>query len=122
MLTSAEVVSTFLENARLVNAEINAITCWNDHALEEAAELDLLLQNGTVLGRFHGVPITVKDHIAVNGMLQTWCTTAFASHVADKDATAVTRMKQAGAVIIGKTTMPPLGLAFDTAGMLSIQI
>jgi hypothetical protein len=116
-LTSVEVVSTFLEQAKFVNQELNAVTCWNEHALEEAAAMDAHLATQPPLGPFHGVPITVKDHIAVEGLLQTFCLAAFATHVAVADAPVVQRLKAAGAIVIAKTTMPPLGLAFDTSGM-----
>ena len=99
------------------------MTVWNEHALAEAAELDLQqATNRSIVGPLHGVPISVKDHIAVKGLVQSWCLNAFKDHIADEDAVAVARMKKAGAIVIAKTTMPPLGLSFDTSGKFFLFI
>lgn len=71
-LTSVEVVSTFINRAREVNKELNAIVEWNENAINEAQQLDIYLKKqGMVKGKLHGIPVTIKEHIAVKGMHST---------------------------------------------------
>ena len=71
-LTSVEVVSTFINRAREVNEELNAIVEWNVNALHEAQQLDdYFKKQGMVKGKLHGIPVTIKEHINVKGMHST---------------------------------------------------
>src|SRR6266496_318204 len=81
-----------------LNPAVNAVveTC-RELALQAAAEAD----NNTGCP-LHGVPITVKDCFNVEGLHTTWGEPAFAGYVADSDATVVKRLRDAGAIVIGK--------------------
>src|SRR4029077_1046081 len=57
-------------------------------------------------GRFHGVPITIKDTFEVAGLTTTAGAASLRSHVPTRDAAVVARLKGAGAVILGKTNVP----------------
>ena len=76
-----------------------------EEALAEAAAADEATARGGELGPLHGVPMTVKDSFDVAGLHTTWGNPAFADHVAAADATVVRRLRQAGAVILGKTNV-----------------
>lgn len=78
-------------------------------ALSAAQALDKKRENGADLGPLHGVPVGVKDLIAVKGQPLTWASRAFADQVPDEDCTAVARLRAAGAVLLGKTATPEFG-------------
>ena len=64
---------------------------------------------GAALGPLHGVPVAVKDLIPTADIRTTWGSLIFKDHVPDHDAVAVARLKQAGAIVVGKTTTPEFG-------------
>ena len=74
-----------------------------EQALTSAGEIDRRIAQGEPLGPLGGVPIAVKDVILTAGLRATCASRLLENYVAPYDATAVTRIKQAGAVIIGKT-------------------
>jgi amidase len=73
-----------------------------------AREADAALARGELWGPLHGVPMTIKDALETAGVRTTGGYPPLSSHVPKKDATAVARLKAAGAVLIGKTNVPPL--------------
>jgi amidase len=73
-----------------------------EYALQAATAAD---EAGTDRGPLHGVPMTVKDAINVAGLHTTWGNPAFADYVADKSATLVERLTNAGAIIVGKSNV-----------------
>lgn len=87
--------------ARIDASEVNAVVATRrEFALEAAAKADV-----TTGGPLHGVPMTVKDAFAVAGMATTWGEPAFAEAVADRDAAVVGRLREAGAIVVGKTNV-----------------
>jgi aspartyl-tRNA(Asn)/glutamyl-tRNA(Gln) amidotransferase subunit A len=76
-----------------------------DSAREAAREVDATARAGKPLGPLHGVPIALKDLYATKDVRTTFACAAFADWTPDYDATVVTRLKQAGAIIIGKQNM-----------------
>lgn len=77
-------------------------------ALVDARKADAARRAGQSLGSLHGLPIAVKDNIAVAGLPNTGGTPALADHIPTLDADIVIRLKRAGAIIIGKNTMHEL--------------
>jgi amidase len=73
---------------------------------------------GEMIGPLHGVPMTIKDNLDTAGVLSTGGTTGRAAYVPDRDATVVVRLKAAGAILLGKTNMPELTLAFETDNLI----
>ena len=85
------------------------ITIAEDAAMAQAREAESALMRGSAVGPLHGVPVAVKDLVPTEGIRTTWGSLIFKDHVPDKDATVVARLKQAGAIIVGKTTTPEFG-------------
>ena len=107
--TTAELVMrAFLQQISQHNTRINAITDLRHEAelLQEAREKDRQVQAGVVLGPLHGLPMTVKDGFGVQGLISSNGHPAYRAHRATEDAELVKRLKQAGAIIIGKTNLP----------------
>jgi amidase len=114
-ITSSELVRAHLNHIYLYNPSLNAIVILEENtAMKQAAEADRALARGEIWGPLHGVPITIKDHFAVKNMLTTNAHPEMAEQITLFDATVVKRMKDAGAIILGKTNMPYLGMDWQT--------
>lgn len=111
--TSAELTAWYLDRIAALDAvdnpdgpQLNSVVTLNPAALDEARRIDdRYARTGTLAGPLHGVPILVKDQAETAGIPTAFGSTAFADHVPDRDATVVDRLRKAGAVILGKTTM-----------------
>jgi fatty acid amide hydrolase len=113
-VTVVEVVDSFIKRIEKKNREINAIVFpFFEEAREEAMELDRMLHQGKVKGPLHGVPVTVKENINVKNSPSTWGIEGRSSLV-EKDDPAVERLREAGAIIIGKTNAMQLLLGCET--------
>jgi amidase len=104
-VSSRELTESLLVRIDAVDSSVNAVVELRaEEALEEAAAADASV--GESLGRpLHGVPITIKEAFNVAGMHTTWGNPAFRDHVGARDATVVHRLKQAGAIVVGKTNV-----------------
>jgi amidase len=118
-VSSTEVVRAHLERIDEVNPRLNAVVRrMDDEALAAAARADAAVAAGEMLGGFHGVPMTVKENIDLAGTPTTSSLVAFAEAVVPVDAPIVERMKQAGAIPIGRTNLPDMGLRVTTESSL----
>ncbi|MGW3342057.1 amidase [Nonomuraea rubra] len=104
-VTATELAGRALAAASALGPALNAfVTVDAAGALEAARRADEELAAGTDRGPLHGLPVAVKDLIMVAGLPATMGSRHFAQYVPDTDATCVTRLRRAGAVIVGKTT------------------
>ncbi len=103
--TSAELVEGYLDRIAALNPLVNAVRCLAPDAHERAAALDAERAEGRVRGPLHGVPVLLKDNIDVAGLPTTAGALALADSVPDRDADLVVRLREAGAVVIGKTNL-----------------
>ena len=104
--TSAAITDECLKRIAADNPRLNAfILVMADEARRQARELDAELAAGRDRGPLHGVPISVKDLLDVRGTPTTAASKVRAGHMADRDATAIAHLRQAGAVIVGKTNL-----------------
>jgi Asp-tRNA(Asn)/Glu-tRNA(Gln) amidotransferase A subunit family amidase len=109
-LSPVDIVETCLERIDTYDDEINAfVTVRADGAREDAIEREQAVEDGARLGPLHGVPVAIKDLADVKGIKTTYGSKLFADNVADGDATIVSRLREAGAIIIGKTNTPEFG-------------
>ena len=87
---------------------VNAVRVLAADALDRAGELDAERRAGRVRGPLHGVPVLVKDNIDVAGLPTTGGALALEHSVPDRDADLVVRLRDAGAVVMGKTNLTEL--------------
>jgi amidase len=109
--SSQEVIEAHLRRLEAVNPSINAVVIvLAEQALEAAKVADRAVAAGTDLPPFHGVPFTVKQNIDVAGTPTTHGFRALAGAYPARDAPIVERLKNAGAIPIGRTNMPSGGI------------
>ncbi|TDO51784.1 amidase [Kribbella sp. VKM Ac-2527] len=108
-VTSRELVDIYLERIGRIDPMLNSvITLDADRARAEADQADRARAGGGAeLGPLHGLPITTKDSYETQGMRSSCGREDLAHYVPTQDAEAVARLRKAGAVIMGKTNMPP---------------
>jgi aspartyl-tRNA(Asn)/glutamyl-tRNA(Gln) amidotransferase subunit A len=101
------VTEAVLARAAAVNPTLNIFAReMADTARAGALEAEAAVMRGDTLGSLHGVPITIKDNVAIAGLPLTNGSVAFLDAVPAEDAAVVQRIRQAGAIIIGKTNLP----------------
>ena len=110
-VSPVDVVEACLARADKLNPQLNAfITVMADQARAAAAVAASEVTAGGWRGPLHGVPVAVKDFYDTAGIKTTAAFERFANRVPTKDADVVRRLKDAGAVVIGKTNMDTLGM------------
>jgi amidase len=119
-LTAHQLVQSYLD--RIVaydknGPKINSIITLNPKALEDADRLDATFKKSGLVGPLHGIPILVKDEIDVAGLPTTMGSLIFKDYRPTKDAFVVDRLRKAGAVIVGKTTLSEFAIG-DTYGSM----
>jgi amidase len=112
-VSPVEVMEAYLRRIERVNPQLNAIVTLAPDALEQAREAEKSLLRGHAVGALHGVPLTIKDTIETKGLKTTSGSSLRAQHVPDADATAVARLKAAGAIILGKTNVPEMAIPYE---------
>jgi Asp-tRNA(Asn)/Glu-tRNA(Gln) amidotransferase A subunit family amidase len=107
-LTCRQLVSTYLARIEAYDKSgpaLNTIQALNTRALQDADRLDAALKASGPVGRLHCVPVLVKDQLDTSDMPTTYGSAVFSGFTPPADATVVTKLKNAGAIIIAKTTM-----------------
>jgi aspartyl-tRNA(Asn)/glutamyl-tRNA(Gln) amidotransferase subunit A len=105
-LRAADLLDACLREIEASNPRLNAyITVTADHARAQAEAADREIAAGRCRGALHGIPISLKDLIDVEGLATTAASRVRDGHRAEADAAVVTRLKEAGAVLIGKTNL-----------------
>jgi amidase len=106
-LSSRELLETYLDRIDRLGADVNAVVTLDaDRARAAALAADEQLASGEPTGPLHGLPITIKDAIETGGIRSTGGAVELTSHVPAADAPAVARLKDAGAIVFGKTNVP----------------
>ncbi|MCB1486579.1 MAG: amidase [Bauldia sp.] len=109
-LDSATLTQMYLDRISAYDQDgpvLNAFITLNPDAVAEARKLDeAFASGGKFVGPLHGIPIAIKDQAEIKGLEASFGSIALKGYVATEDATIVTKLREAGAVIIGKTTMP----------------
>ncbi len=119
-LSARQLVQMYLDRIEAYDKKgpaINAVISLNPRALEEADRLDAAYASSGFVGPLHGIPLVMKDQGDVAEMPTTLGSVLFRDHMPGRDAFVVARLKQAGAIFIGKTTLGELG-GGDTHGSL----
>jgi amidase len=106
-VSSRELLELYLARIEKHNPALNAVVTLDvERARKRAAEADAALARGESWGPLHGIPMTIKDSFETAGVRTTAGAPIFANHVPATDADAVKRLRDAGAVIFGKTNLP----------------
>jgi amidase len=115
-LSAREIMQAHLNQIEQVNPKVNAIVTRvsNDEALELADAADAALVRGDEVGPLHGLPIAHKDLQETAGMRTTFGSPIYADNVPARDTLTIERLKQGGALTIGKTNVPEFGAGSQT--------
>src|SRR6266404_5166783 len=104
IITPTELVLETLERVDELDGEIHAyITVMREQALADAEQAEREMRTGLYRSQLHGIPIAIKDLMAVKGVRLTAGSKVLADTIATEDAAVVELLHRAGAVIIGKT-------------------
>ena len=123
-LTCVGLVQSYLDRIAAYDKQgprLNTIANLNPRALEEAARLDEALAAGGLTGPLHCIPVLLKDQVETSDMPTTFGSALFADFVPDRDATIVTRVKEAGALIHAKTNMGEFASRYVGSGFGMIR-
>tara|TARA_Y100001970_G_scaffold270148_1_gene363658 strand:- start:1035 stop:2507 length:1473 start_codon:yes stop_codon:yes gene_type:complete len=106
-VSSVELLDHFVERNSSLHSQINAVVTLDvERARESAAVSDRRRVNGEALGVIEGLPMTIKDAIAVEGVRSTGGAVELADNVPEEDAEVVSKIKAAGGIVFGKTNLP----------------
>lgn len=115
-LTSTELTQLYLNRIAAYDQAgptINSVAVLNPDALAEAARLDHLWDQGNILGPLHGIPVLVKDSYDVESLPTSNGVEVFKSLIANEDAFSVAKLRDAGAIILGKANMSTWAFSYD---------
>lgn len=117
-LSPTELTKAYLDRISRLDSKINAfITVTDEQALDRARHLEAEIARGEWRGPLHGIPIALKDNIDTAGIRTTAASGVYEDRVPSEDAEVVSRLKSAGAVILGKLNMHEF--AFGASSALS---
>jgi aspartyl-tRNA(Asn)/glutamyl-tRNA(Gln) amidotransferase subunit A len=112
-VSPVELTEAYLKRSEKIGGKLNAFaTLTPERARKEAKEAEKEIKDGKYRGSLHGVPYAVKDLLAAKGYPTTWGAKPYAKQTFDEDATVVRRLRDAGAVLIGKSAMIELAGGF----------
>lgn len=113
--SAKEVIKNYLENIKEKDGVISAfLGVYEDLALKQAKEADELISAGKELKSLSGIPIAIKDNILVEGLPATASSKILKDYISAYDAGVVTKLKENGAVFIGRTNMDEFAMGSST--------
>lgn len=110
--TVEELVGSYLERIQKIDRDdngpkLNALAALNKNAIDQAKEIDAAFaKDDKFVGPLHGIPIIIKDHVMTKGLTTTFGSVVAKDFIPEQDATVVTRLKEAGAIILAKASLP----------------
>jgi aspartyl-tRNA(Asn)/glutamyl-tRNA(Gln) amidotransferase subunit A len=111
-LSPVELMKVILERIEELNPKLNAyLTVAADEALEQARIAEKAVMSGGKIGLLHGVPISIKDLLPTKDMRTTMGSWIYRDWIPDAEGTMVQRLRESGAIIVGKTNTPEFGFA-----------
>ncbi len=114
-ISSVELTQAVLDKISTLDDKINAfITVTENLALKQATESDKRHAKGQTLGKLDGIPVAIKDNICTEGIKTTAASKILENFISPYDATVISRLKKAGAVICGKTNMDEFAMGSST--------
>lgn len=117
-LSPVTLTQRHLSRIEKLNPKLNAfVSQFGPLAMEQAVAAEAEIAAGSYLGSLHGIPVALKDNIDVAGEMTTCCSNAFRDNRASQDAACAVALRNAGAIIIGKTNMHEI--AYGAIGNVS---
>jgi amidase len=115
-ISVTEVMTAFVSQIRRTNPKVNAICTFigEEEAIRLAREADHRLSEGAKVGPLFGLPMAIKDLVPTAGMRTTFGSPIYKDFIPAQDALIVERLKNAGAIIVGKTNTPEFGAGSQT--------
>ena len=109
-LSPVELTNAVLQRIEASQPVLNAfITVCGERAMAEAKAAEQAIMRGELIGPLHGIPLSVKDLVATEGVRTTYGSQIYRDNVPVRDAVSVARLRRAGAILVGKTTSPEFG-------------
>jgi aspartyl-tRNA(Asn)/glutamyl-tRNA(Gln) amidotransferase subunit A len=109
-LSPVEITKVVLDRIEQFDGRVNAFaTLTADQAMATAREAEAAIMRGDDVGPLHGIPTTIKDLVLTKGVPTQSGSLTRKGYIPDVDAPLITRLKEAGAIILGKTTVPEFG-------------
>ncbi|MDP2629319.1 MAG: Asp-tRNA(Asn)/Glu-tRNA(Gln) amidotransferase subunit GatA [Candidatus Harrisonbacteria bacterium] len=110
-----EITELYLERAQQKNAELNAyLELFSDTALKQAQGIDEAIAQGTQLSPLAGIPLAIKDNILIEGQIASAGSKMLEKYKASYDAGVIRKLKEAGAVFLGRTNMDEFAMGSST--------
>ena len=110
-VSPVEATEAYLERIDQVDSQLNSyVTVCRDEALQSAREAERAIADGHYLGQMHGIPVAVKDQCYTKGIRTTAGSNLMSDFIPDEDATVITKLKQAGSVLLGKANLSEFAL------------
>ncbi len=110
-ISSVELTRFFIERVKKYNPSLlYAVSITEERAMKQAKKADAEIAAGKYKGLLHGIPFGAKDLLATKDYKTTWGSVAYKDQVIDVDATVITRLENAGAVLIAKLTLGELAM------------
>ncbi len=114
-VSATEIAKSFLQKTRTHNTKLNAyLSIQEEETLKSAAEIDGRIAKGSASGDLLGVPIAIKDNICVTGTKTTCSSKILQNYTAPYDATVIRKLKDAGALLVGKTNLDEFAMGSST--------
>lgn len=114
-VSAREVLQAHLDRITMINPQVNAIaTLTAERALEDAAHADDQLSAGKPVGRLHGIPMAHKDTHETAGIRTTHGSPLLANNIPERDELIIERLREAGAIALGKSNVPEFGAGSHT--------
>ena len=114
-VSARETVDAHIDRIEEVDGQLNAVVLRRfGDARREADQADAAHRRGEQLGPLHGVPVTIKDQFHVAGLPTTFGMARLADRIAEQDGPMVAALRGAGAIVLGKTNVPPALGAIET--------
>jgi aspartyl-tRNA(Asn)/glutamyl-tRNA(Gln) amidotransferase subunit A len=114
-LSSTEVTRAYLERIKKCEPALHAfVTLLEKESLDQARRVDEKIASGEPVGPLAGVPIAIKDNMMITGARTTCSSKILENYIAPYDSTVITKLKEAGAVFIGKTNLDEFAMGSST--------
>ena len=106
-ISSRELLELLIARIEKINPDLNAVITFDlEGARRLADQADAKLKDGELTGPLHGIPVTIKDALETKGLRSTGGASELHNNIPSKDAPVVAAVKEAGAIVFGKTNLP----------------